>query len=369
MNILLSNITYKPHVGGVENSLFYIGKTLLNKGHKVIILCSDQGINREDRLKEHEIIDGLEVIRYKRYIPTFRMFIIIQFFLDIYRTFLIAKNIYAQYPLDMVIARNTRVGLGIRLALSSVFFVYVVPSIIKYLDQSSIKNKKLNIFSLLKWVHRDLLLYNIDSRIQKKLIKKSDKVVVFSQNMKRQVIEISKKNEDEINIFKPGVDYNLFKSDNSIKDKNFPWKTKGHGKVFLILGRIVQAKKINMAIEAFSKIKKTGSTLVIVGEGPELGNLKLLTKKLDLGSSVFFLKYSDEPHKFYQMADVFISTSIYESFGQTIIEAMSSELPILAFKSDGRNVRTAINELVANNKNGILCSTVTKVSQKDCYFL
>ena len=86
--------------------------------------------------------------------------------------------------------------------------------------------------------------------------------------------------KDEINIFKPGVDYNLFKSDNSIKDKNFPWKTKGHGKVFLILGRIVQAKKINMAIEAFSKIKKTGSTLVIVGEGPELGNLKLLTKNL-----------------------------------------------------------------------------------------
>ena len=68
------------------------------------------------------------------------------------------------------------------------------------------------------------------------------------------------------------------------------------------------------------------------------------------------------------MADVFISTSTYESFGQTIIEAMSSELPILAFKSDGRNVRTAINELVANNKNGILCSYSTKSLSKGLLF-
>ena len=48
--------------------------------------------------------------------------------------------------------------------------------------------------------------------------------------------------------------------------------------------------------------------------------------------------------------------STYESFGQTILEAMSSGLPILGFKSNGSDVMTATNEIVENGINGFLCN-------------
>ena len=48
-------------------------------------------------------------------------------------------------------------------------------------------------------------------------------------------------------------------------------------------------------------------------------------------------------------------SSTYEPFGQTILEAMSSGLSVIGFKSDDNNVMTATDEIVENGVNGFLC--------------
>ena len=46
---------------------------------------------------------------------------------------------------------------------------------------------------------------------------------------------------------------------------------------------------------------------------------------------------------------------MYESFGQTILEALSAGLPIIAFNSKAEGINTASSEIIENNLNGVLC--------------
>jgi glycosyltransferase involved in cell wall biosynthesis len=72
--------------------------------------------------------------------------------------------------------------------------------------------------------------------------------------------------------------------------------------------------------------------LVIVGEGELRAYLESLAKELCVSTRVTFageVPYK-EVRKFYEIADVFAFPSHFESFGLALVEAMRSELPVLA---------------------------------------
>ena len=52
----------------------------------------------------------------------------------------------------------------------------------------------------------------------------------------------------------------------------------------------------------------------------------------------------------YLQADIFVYTTLIESFGIVILEAMAASLPVLAYDVPG------VNELVSNKSNGLLAS-------------
>ena len=53
--------------------------------------------------------------------------------------------------------------------------------------------------------------------------------------------------------------------------------------------------------------------------------------------------------KAYREADIFAFPSAFEGFGLALVEAMSSGLPCIGYKTT-----TAVNEIIENGKNGIL---------------
>jgi len=95
--------------------------------------------------------------------------------------------------------------------------------------------------------------------------------------------------------------------------------------------------------EPFGRIR-----LVIVGEGPERSNLEKLRRELGLGDTVMLAGFRADVHRFYGLFDVFVLNSFAEGMSNTLLEAMSSGLPVICTP-----VGTA-TEMVADGKRGRL---------------
>ena len=96
--------------------------------------------------------------------------------------------------------------------------------------------------------------------------------------------------------------------------------------------------------------KYPDANLVIAGEGPEMENLKNLTKELGLESSVEFLgKISRaETWQLRKNSSVYIINSTHESLPISVLTSLSSGIPIIATNVSG------IREVVYHEKTGLL---------------
>lgn len=131
-----------------------------------------------------------------------------------------------------------------------------------------------------------------------------------------------------------GIDENQFKLKKSDKKANIitigTVKTLSH-----IYG-------IDVLIHAFSVVynilnKPEGLFLEITGVGSDLQKLIDLTKELNVASQVIFhggVQHKDVP-KMLNRLDIFVALSRFESFGVSILEASSCELPVLVSDADG----------------------------------
>ncbi|WP_435791637.1 glycosyltransferase family 4 protein [Clostridium sp.] len=104
--------------------------------------------------------------------------------------------------------------------------------------------------------------------------------------------------------------------------------------VVLFIGRIAKEKSVDIIIRSMKELiyKIPDCKLLIVGGGPERENLEVLAKELGIGKSVVFA--GERPYanigKYYQMGDVFVGASLTETQGLTFVEAMASQIPVVA---------------------------------------
>jgi len=108
-------------------------------------------------------------------------------------------------------------------------------------------------------------------------------------------------------------------------------------------------------IQAIKIFKEKGLCvkLEIIGEGNEKEDLEKLAIKLGLENEVEFLgiiKHSDLL-KYYQNANVYVSTSLNEGMSNTMLEALSAGLPVIATQTGGTD------EMVKNGINGFIVKT------------
>ncbi len=147
-----------------------------------------------------------------------------------------------------------------------------------------------------------------------------------------------------INVIPTGIDFSKFakknvdlekvkqiKKDNGIDENTF---------VILSLGRVAKEKSIDVCLRGYAKYlstnPKTKTVFAIVGGGPALGELNDLASGLGIKDHVKFLgpvKPTDTP-LYYQLGDLFVSASITETQGLTFMEAMASNVLLLARYDD-----------------------------------
>lgn len=119
-----------------------------------------------------------------------------------------------------------------------------------------------------------------------------------------------------------------------------------------IFCRLTPRKRINILIRMLSEWNSLNKKikLVIAGDGPESENLRRLAQNLELNDKVAFLGAISDVSHLYSAIDVFCLPSLSEGMSNSILEAMASELPVIA--SDIPPNR----ELIDEGKGGYLIS-------------
>lgn len=95
-------------------------------------------------------------------------------------------------------------------------------------------------------------------------------------------------------------------------------------KIALIASRLTKEKDIETALRAFASAPLDQNIgMVIVGSGPEEARLKSLALSLKVSSRVVFEPWADHDMviSYMKTCDVFMSTSLYEGYGLSMLEA------------------------------------------------
>ena len=123
-------------------------------------------------------------------------------------------------------------------------------------------------------------------------------------------------------------------------------------KILLHASNFRAIKNVDAIIDAFRKIRKdVPSRLVLVGDGPERQRIKRKVARYKLNKEVLFLGARKDIEKFYSVSDLFLMASIREGCHLSILESMSSSLPVVSTKVGG------IPEVVQDDKTGYLTKT------------
>ncbi len=122
-------------------------------------------------------------------------------------------------------------------------------------------------------------------------------------------------------------------------------------KVLLFLGRLAFEKRVDLLIEAFARLnpKEHQYSLIIAGDGPVdvVNQLKCLAEEVpNIHFTGFIL--GEMKSNLLASCDIFCSPSPYETFGRTLVEAMSSGLPVVTVDSG------AVSEYIIDGVNGYL---------------
>jgi len=181
--------------------------------------------------------------------------------------------------------------------------------------------------------------------LEKIAYKVADIVIFTSQKDKNFAKEKFKIPERKIRIVPNYIDINLFKPQDTGKEK---------GRVVFV-GRLSKEKNLFNLIEAAAGLPVN---LVFIGQGELKDDLEELAK--EKGVKIEFkgkLNNSELPEEL-NKAEIFILPSLYEGCPKALLEAMACGLPCIATDVDG------IKEVIIHKENGYLCQTDAASIQK-----
>lgn len=115
-----------------------------------------------------------------------------------------------------------------------------------------------------------------------------------------------------------------------------PWF--GHSaQIVLGAGRLAREKDFSSLVTAVRHLRDGGLDvrLIIIGEGEERENLNALILEATLEKYVSLPGFVDEPHEYMQAADVLVLSSLWEGFGNVLVEAMACGTPVISTDCPG----------------------------------
>ncbi|MCE9632938.1 MAG: glycosyltransferase family 1 protein [Methylophilales bacterium] len=141
-----------------------------------------------------------------------------------------------------------------------------------------------------------------------------------------------------------GIDTALFNPARRSDALRAEWQA--NDMVVIYVGRIAAEKNLRGVTEAFARVQavRPNAKMVWVGDGPQLKNMReQYPQHIFVGA-----KRGEELATYYASADIFLFPSLTETFGNVVLEAMSSGLAVVAYRY------AAAESYIEHGKSGLL---------------
>ena len=335
MRIGIFTDTYPPYINGVSTSIVMLKNALEKQGHQVFVVT----VNPDKMSYKYE--DNNKIIR----LPGVPIGIYDYRLTGIYP--LKAINKIKKWHLD-VIHSHTEFGVGtFARIIAKQFGIPLVHTYhtmyedyVHYITKGYFNGTSKKIVEYLTKFYCD--------KTATELIVPTKKTYDLFKN--------KYKIERNVHIIPTGIEIERFSNNKKdlprilkLKEK---YSIKSNDKVLLFVGRLGKEKSVDFLIKEHCNIikKYPFCKLLIVGDGPDFEYFKKLVKKYKIEDNVIFtgkVPWEEVP-LYYHIAYIFVTASVTETQGLTVIEAMSASLPVVAINDE------SFNTVITNDLNGYL---------------
>ena len=327
MRILIISTRFLPHIGGVEDVVEKLAKSLAPKNELKVITS----LNLDDLVNKKRPNSKVTKLLWKMFLG-----------------FKVADKENVGYEVDRFWLNLPRSLMGFlsfpyRFIFSALAFIREVkkfkPEVINYHfpDDSSIY-----VFIMILFVKKPLVL-NIHgndlhfysnrfpySFLIEKLVNRADRIIVNSEYMKKEFRKRFLGKSRKIVIVPNSVDVEVIQ-----KIKPRPYFSEDY--VFFV-GRMVDKKAVDVLLKAFSVIEDKTIKLLLEGSGVLLNQNIQLANDLGLNERVVFTKGTlnyTEKTAYMKAATIGVIPSRIEPFGIVALEMLAGGIPIVASETGG----------------------------------
>ncbi len=318
--------------GGAEVLLQIIATGLVTKGFDVTIMCRAVAYDELKNSTNSLFPSGIHFIKDRYPTKKYKYFPILSFANLLFRKV---------YRMAVVIRVNLKRYDGAAAMLEG--------HLMK--DVASLKVKK-----RIAWIQCDYERYHTEDRYWRyfsgvdeelRCLKKFDKIVCVSETLKEGVIRAIGDTGNLCVRYNP-IDVNGILTSSKEKCEYI----KDISRMLIVsVGRLHATKNYKTLLEACSLIKdKAQFNLWIIGDGQQKEELEEYIRKNNL-TNVRLLGYHANPYPLLKQGDLYVSTSITESYGLAVQEALILGIPVVAVKNSGiiESLDTEFGVLVDNS--------------------
>lgn len=203
------------------------------------------------------------------------------------------------------------------------------------------------------WVNTDYKLALYNKNFDTKYYKQYTNVIAVSDHNKEVFINEMPNVKEKTRVMYDIVSPKLIKS---MALNNGGFNDKHDGLRILTIGRLVDAKGYDMAIEACYMLKKQGYNFkwYVIGEGILKSKLENMIKEFQLENTFVLLGTFQNPYVFLKQCDIYVQPSRFEGYGLALAEARIFQKPIVATNF------TVVHNQLRNRENGLIVSMNSK---------
>lgn len=312
LHIAMYTNVYIPTTNGVVTSVRTFRESLTKRGHVVYVIAphATEPCRPDERLVFRYPAMELPLQRYPLTVP-------VSPFMDLLLPCLGPDVLHAHHPVMLggVAAKKSRT-LGVPLVFTHHTRYQEYSHYVKGIPEHMARD------FLESWVAG--------------FMRKCHHVIVPSESI-RDLLEVTYGISTRVSVVATGVDPTRF-SRMSPEHARIELGWNPEDTIILSMGRLAKEKNWELLMRAVASCHPTpGLRLVIVGGGEELEGLEILAWELGIAQSVTFTGPvpSEIVPTYLRAADIFAFASLTETQGLATLEAMASELPIVAVEASG----------------------------------